>query len=252
MQCDGAQPVCGRCKGMAYKCVYSNLGKRIRKFDPTVMTSGSGIEVSRDDLAGLTELSTLRVAVQEYERLVKDIIPKIPEAEQAEALEAVGSINSRVQQAQLGRFSQESETVKSPETPRSLPYASVRSSQRYLGEVSDVHFFNVVDRLLRGQDGEPKTEPEDEAMSSYEQDEPPSAGPDGNRGIDLPSRQVADEYLNIYFSTIHVAYPFIPRSKFLRTYDRYMNSQEAENWDGYWLGTLCMPFKTWRSRNNFS
>jgi hypothetical protein len=56
----------------------------------------------------------------------------------------------------------------------------------------------------------------------------------------LPKPGVAAEYLEIYFSTINIAYPFLQKAVFLKQYENLRDSTEASGVDNSWLATLCM------------
>ena len=43
----------------------------------------------------------------------------------------------------------------------------------------------------------------------------------GLTDIRLPNRKKADSLIDIYFSTIHVAYPFICRQQFMKEYEAF-------------------------------
>ncbi len=54
-----------------------------------------------------------------------------------------------------------------------------------------------------------------------------------------PTPGLADEYIDTYFSTIHIAYPFVPRSSFLRIYTKARDSGLATEVGTSWLAILC-------------
>lgn len=89
-------------------------------------------------------------------------------------------------------------------------------SPGYLGEVSDIRFVNLVKKILQTQDGYATTQKD---FESYDQGE--SLSP-SNRPlcstILLPVFEEARHYINAYFTTIHIAYPFIPESPFIQNY----------------------------------
>lgn len=127
-------------------------------------------------------------------------------------------------------------TILDAESPTRPRPRSVANSQRYLGEASDVRFFNLVKRALQEEN---LSEWDDEGMDSYEQDDAddPAARV---AEVELPSPEVANGYLDMYFSTIHVAYPFIPRSTFMKTYREVREHGVTEDIDISWLALLRM------------
>ena len=85
------------------------------------------------------------------------------------------------------------------------------AGERFLGEASDIVFYNTVKQSLHVQSpasgsnvqGSPEI-----AEASYEQYKP-TQRPKHELSSIMPSRATADRYLDIYFSTIHIAYPFL-------------------------------------------
>lgn len=124
--------------------------------------------------------------------------------------------------------------IRDGESPTKPRQRSITNSQRYLGEASDVRFFNLVKRALQDEN---LSERDDEGMDSYEQDDAddPAACV---ASVELPSPEIADGYLDMYFSTIHVAYPFIPRLSFMKTYRKVREHGVTEDTDISWLALL--------------
>ena len=181
-------------------------------------------------------VAALRDAIAEYEQLLRDAAPTLPEPERTEVMASLNSINGRVENAfsHLGGKDTLQPILKAEPPSRRRP-RSVANSQRYLGEPSDVRFFNLVKRVL--QEASPSER--DEGMDSYEQDDAEDASA-CDASVDLPSPEVAERYLDIYFTTIHVAYPFIPRSSFMKTYRNVCENGITEDIDFSWLALLRM------------
>lgn len=127
-------------------------------------------------------------------------------------------------------------------------------SQRYLGRISDVHFFHVLTGFLR--DVNWKENWKDEAASinrpvenadGYDDRDEPV--PDSLRDhfsdvflLEAPGTgAAAARYIDIYFSTIHVAYPFVPRSLFEEACRSLHASsrQQDEDFSGPGLALHC-------------
>lgn len=110
--------------------------------------------------------------------------------------------------------------------------------QRYLGEASDVRFFNLVARVL--QKPNLLAAQADERMDSYEQDDSmcTTLAPAASR-VDMPSLETADMYIDIYFSTIHIAYPVISERAFLKPYRALRESGSIDGVSNSWLAALC-------------
>lgn len=227
-QCDGKRPACSRCKGYGYKCSYSGLGRG--KYDRPTEDAAEPSSGHVDD----TVANLLRQAITGYEDLIQELAPRLSDSDQNHALEYVASVNRRIesfliQAKPLSRTAVSAEWLSNPQS------RAPNESQRYLGEVSDVRFFNLIKRVLQ-KDNANRT---DDDMDSYEQDDliSSSLSPKFVSG-ELPSHEAAEAYLEIYFSTIHIAYPFIPKGAFMRTYKRIRETGTIEDIDITWLATL--------------
>lgn len=55
----------------------------------------------------------------------------------------------------------------------------------------------------------------------------------------LFDRDTADNLINIYFSTIHIAYPFIDRRRFLEDYEKYWDNERRESLPSVSIALLC-------------
>lgn len=215
--------------------MYSESGRRSTKtkyrLDHPSPTSSASSPAVNSGLVG-----SLRDAVAEYEQLLRDAAPTLPEPERTKVMTTLTSINGRVENAfsRLGGRDTP-QTIPKAESPSRRRPRSVTNSQRYLGEPSDVRFFNLVKRVLQEQSPSER----DEGMDSYEQDDADDAAA-CDASVDLPSFHVAERYLEIYFTTIHVAYPFIPRSSFMKTYRDVRERGVTEDIDISWLALLRM------------
>lgn len=119
----------------------------------------------------------------------------------------------------------------------SSPHSVHQHAQRYLGEVSDIHFFNVAKRTM----GDLRASPEmiDEAVDSYDQEEAIPARQMEFELSAMPDPVQAEQYMEAYFSTIHIAYPFVPKSSFMRRYQSLRLGGDIDNLSPSWLGLLC-------------
>lgn len=101
----------------------------------------------------------------------------------------------------------------------------------YLGQTSDTWVFNIAKEFLH--DDEPSRSPIENAIHSYDRGAPPL-----HRGMltELPTREAADAYVDIYFFTIHIAYPFVSRRSFLAQYEEFWADGKG---DDAWLSLLC-------------
>jgi hypothetical protein len=229
-KCDGTQPTCGRCTGYGYACRWNQAdGKK------------SILEGGRADLDWLSmdvDGQKLRDAITGYDNLIGDLRKNLSSDDCKMVDLRLASIqlpNHVVNQVGSGG----NITPPSPEQP----VAGNRSSipvQRYLGEASDIRFFHAMESTFGQQAGlDQQVDGASEGrVDSYEQEEIRPEVSDHNEGC-LPHRATADNLVNIYFSTIHIAYPFISEPDFRTTYEKFWQSESLEGFRGPWLSVLC-------------
>ncbi|KAJ0298699.1 hypothetical protein COL516b_009784 [Colletotrichum fioriniae] len=232
-KCDGKQPKCGRCVGYGYDCVYS-VGRPRRRREKATGNGDAGAEgTSAGAGPGAHTYAALKIAVDQYEALVQSLITQLPSAQQQQdAQTQLNSIKSQIDQAVNKTTSTETPSY-SPDVDRGQhnhhdyqpsPTPSLKPSQRYLGEVSDVHFFNVIKRILQTKDapGGGGSGGADHGFDSYEQDGDAllAGAAAGGRLVELPGPEKERKFTDVYFATIHLAYPFIPQSTFSKLCDR--------------------------------
>ncbi|KAI8660148.1 Zn(2)-C6 fungal-type domain-containing protein [Fusarium keratoplasticum] len=187
-KCDGKRPECGRCLGYGFTCSYA----KGRSWNPSPGTE------KRDALN--LDVEELRDTIDHYEELVGRLLSDSPQKECH--LKEFHEVKERARRA-LDGFTQD--TDAGPSTQLSDP-----NQHRYLGEVSDVHFFNLVKRFLQTSPGV------EQDFDSYEQEGEVSVGK--SRPTALPEPDEARRLCEVYFETIHLAYPFIPKSLFMETW----------------------------------
>jgi hypothetical protein len=194
--------------------------------------------VSQD--AGDISVGSMNDLLGEYERLLREVCDTLPERDRAGVDARMVSMKTRLA-AMLSQLRQTEALPKALNETRSVRLARpLVHSGRYLGEVSDVHFFNLVRRMvLANGDGNHEGISNDEGMDSYEQEDPIPQRLLSEVSLELPSPEVAEEYIEIYFTTIHIAYPFIPKSTFIRVYKKLRESSVYEDIDISWLALLC-------------
>jgi hypothetical protein len=113
--------------------------------------------------------------------------------------------------------------------------------QRYLGEASEVRFLHIMKQTLSGKVGpQPSLPPtHSEVWDSYEQDEITRHSNYEQKPFLLPPRATADSYLQIFFSTIHTAYPFVCQQAFQKQYEEFWKTDAPDKLHGPWLSLLC-------------
>lgn len=223
-QCDGQRPTCGRCQGYGYNCQWAQKRRRQHGIEEPCVQRWMSAQKTED-------VRALRNTVQAYESLLRRLKEKLNSDEQAliDAAFADTRNDERLAPAPSGSLLNCSRLL----LQRSIRRPS-HSSRRYLGKVSDVSFFNSVrDLLLRGQNG---------LMDSYERETIDALDvSEGQNDTELPGRASADTFVDIYFTTIHVAYPFIYRKQFLEDYCAFWERPPPSEPSPIFRALLCKP-----------
>lgn len=183
-----------------------------------------------------SETVALRQAVRAYDGLIRSLAVRLSSADRAAVDLTMSNIRQYLPQELIGQLAGQSHgdaTSLSRGEPQPLPTIS----RRYLGEASDVSFFNSVKNLLQDNthhdDGSAR-------VDSYERED--GGPPDWSDGVppELPNKEVADSFIDVYFSTIHVAYPFMCQQSFIQEYAQFWNAPSAKETQHTWLASLCM------------
>lgn len=156
-------------------------------------------------------------AIQLQERLLDHVISLLPSGPEQEAiLLKNASVKSQLDNAISNTKAEVLPHAVASESRSTSPSSRSDRSPGYLGEVSDIRFVNLVKKILQTQDGTTMTQKD---FESYDQGDSllPSNKPSCPT-ILLPVFEEAEHYINAYFTTIHIAYPFIPESPFIQNY----------------------------------
>ena len=126
------------------------------------------------------------------------------------------------------------------ETPDNSQHEDT-GSQRYLGEASDIRFYNAVKQSLFPQPGNETDQPNNLTSRdcSYEQDKSSTRPRKCNLSMIIPSRATAEKYIHVYFTTIHIAYPFVPRVAFDEAHNEWWQSEPYQKLSDTWTSLLC-------------
>lgn len=213
-QCDGQQPVCGRCTGYGFTCVWSSSRSR---------------SIPQPGGSRVIDQSTLRSIVASYEALVMNLKERLDERQRSD----IEASHAYIQSHLPLRFSSSNESQVS-ET--SLPLRT----HTYVGTASDTHFFNTIKHAMSANS----------ETSKYRTDTERYDQPDSLRGIPrirkplkLPSAKLCHQYLDIFFSTIHCAFPFLSRSTVEERLGR-ISADGASDTDPSWTAQLSMSMST--------
>ncbi|KAF4333153.1 transcriptional activator acu-15 [Fusarium beomiforme] len=171
----------------------------------------------------LGAIHELRDAIDCYENLVHRILSK-KKQDHFDSKELHKTVKDRAKKALDRVVSITDSRAGNIDSISDLDQVShLRPSQnqhRYLGEVSDIHFFNLVKGFLQTQDLSNLKQ----HFDSYEQDGEIWETNDGsNEPTALPGLIETRELVEVYFSTIHIAYPFIPQFPFMAVWDEFQS-----------------------------
>lgn len=159
-----------------------------------------------------------RDAITVYDTLIRDLRKKL-------SPDDCKMVDMRLASIQLPNRSAKQDEREGTTTP-DRPVAEdlhLDSAQRYLGEASDIRFFRTVKATFGQQD----LEVPEAQVDSYEQESIRPGVSEQDRGC-LPNRTAADNLVNIYFATIHIAYPFISEPEFRTTYEKFWQSESLD------------------------
>ncbi|EGU78122.1 hypothetical protein FOPG_12956 [Fusarium oxysporum f. sp. conglutinans race 2 54008] len=204
-KCDGRKPECSRCVGYGFTCLYAKTRSRRH-------------EVNEDDGGcdgpSSNAIDELRDAINGYDDLVHRLSSK-KKQDRFDPKESHNQVKDRVKKALDRVADTRAADIASPsDQDRASQLTSSQNQHRYLGEVSDVHFFNLVKGFLQTKD---LSNPEQD-FDSYEQDgEVWTTNNESNGPTLLPGLAQTRDLVKVYFSTIHIAYPFIPQSTFMES-----------------------------------
>ena len=242
-QCDGQHPVCSHCQGYGYACTWSeNENNRSRSIDtshvhsPTVTTTG---ELRQSSLP--EHPAKLHQAIRSYDKLISNLRLNLNDSSRAAVDLSLSYIRSQLPEDITHSLEPEISSATSAvpgSSPRNGSRERASKTRRYLGEASDVHFFHMVKQVLGNR--QLSDNMIDHDMQSYDQEELPFGSPNDQRDrLHLPSRDIADKYIDIYFCTIHVAYPFISKQSFMVHYEKFWKGDFEVGKSSPWLPLLC-------------
>lgn len=117
------------------------------------------------------------------------------------------------------------------------------NSPVYVGKASEIHSLNTVMDFVSQQKEWPT---KDQGTSDHQRDEQTDVFGDFyfEKPLKLPAKEIALEYLDIYFSTIHIAYPFLSKSMVLHYAHRVLSGDLKDVEIRPWLALLsesCVP-----------
>lgn len=181
-----------------------------------------GPNAPRGGLPGLSR------AIDSYESLIQQLRRNLDDARQAALDASLGEIRRHVPQREQVR------ATDSGGAPEDNDAASVSSPPTYLGKASDLHFIHSIRQCVQG--------PTDaETAQNYSQTHTPESLTLFKYDMLFPSPAEAEQFLDVFLSTIHVAYPFICKSVLLDAFKKFQAGDINKPEFRPWLALLSMP-----------
>ncbi|KAF4943528.1 hypothetical protein FSARC_14900, partial [Fusarium sarcochroum] len=210
-KCDGKRPICGRCAGYDYLCTWERQRKPRDKHRKQTSPSLDG-------------LASLQYIYEKHERLILSSTSNLNEDLNDEIKNSLASIKaSMCPQRSTLNTADACSTFQRPH------------NQKYLGEISDMNFLNLVKHVTRS-DGESPDSYQDTDDYDTEQAALYCNLPDYL--MEIPRWNEARENLNTYFSVVHCAYPFVHRITLEKKLQMFLEEGAATNITASWLSLL--------------
>lgn len=203
----------------------------------------------------------LREAISEYETLMQKFLPKLPSPkEQDDARHILARLkaanralltDTAQQTAKIPAVAQTSTGTGTGSASNASPTSpscrqTLLQAERFLGEVSDVRFFNLVKQVIQNQLGSIDA---NQGVDSYEQDgdvlSPKTTVDRPNRLVKLPKAEQIASFTQVYFSTVHLAFPFIPQTLFMRSIREAETSLDDAPQHCTTLALICKWWYCW-------
>lgn len=195
--------------------------------------------VSSAEEKGVHGQSDLREAIRQYEILLEGCLSELPPSKRDEADQVLARMKT------ADRALSEAKTATSTANPRQAgmlldapsPRQTQLQTERFLGDVSDVRFFNLIKQVMQSHLGPTEAK---QSIESYEQDDN-SLSPSvvSNRVAQLPDPDKLIVFTNAYFSTIHLAFPFICQAPFMRSLNKVQTTTNSASIDSTTLALIC-------------
>ncbi|KAI0098667.1 fungal-specific transcription factor domain-containing protein [Nemania sp. FL0031] len=220
LKCDGNRPICGRCAGYSYSCTWSSTSRYRDSSSPQSSPPAAAGEVERR-----------QSIFQKYQQLVFSVCSQLPEDTKKEVYHRLAFIQAHV----CPQIDGQADTFTP--APDAVPSLVQRLHNRgYLGETSDVRFFNLVKKIASPESGDPHDTTED--LDNYDSEELIPVRHLPNPLAHMPPRAMVAEYLDLYFNTIHIAYPFVGKYVFMSKLEILQTQGFTEDLTHSWLSLL--------------
>ncbi|GAM91361.1 hypothetical protein ANO11243_094100 [Dothideomycetidae sp. 11243] len=220
-KCDGRQPMCGRCEGYGYACHWGEHRDGNGRIMPPVPAQTA---------------SALQYSLRAYDRLLMTLRSTATESDQAKIDEEMARARRHLP-SDFFETDASTDNEESPTNDSATGDIAGVTLPRYLGKASDLSYINELRVRIRDEYG---TNSPDAGPESYDNDEVECSSNAKWSESMLPKRQSVDQLIDIYFTTIHIAYPHISRPVFMVEYDKFWDQRpEAPRPSDAWYAKFC-------------
>ncbi|KAI1152510.1 fungal-specific transcription factor domain-containing protein [Nemania diffusa] len=229
VKCDGRRPICGRCAGYSYYCTWPAVSRR--------QESSQSPQPAPTAASAAWHTVTASEMLEKYQQLVSSVCAGLPDSVLSQVHASLDFIQTQAC-AQIALPVDEC----TPPSPRDAAHSPRTQGLGYLGETSDVRFVNNLIRTTHSPDdfsGRDARDSTAEELANYDSEQLVSNRPLSDPLAYLPcSKDTALDYLENYFTTIHIAYPFVRRRVLISKFETLLNTELHSLQSHSWLSLL--------------
>ena len=224
--------MCCRCEGYGFDCTWTSRRPRGSRSGPTsatvVFSDGRHYRSPASRSSPLQDhLPAYSKAVKSYETLIQEIRANLDSSRQAALDFSLQDIRRLVPQEPKDDQS----ALDDAEVNADVGMAAA-PSPTYVGKASDIHFIHSIRQCVHGRRDVAE---EDTPTQNYSQTHVLENSTTLKHPLLFPSPAEADQFLDVYLSTIHIAYPFMPNSVLLDAFQRFQKGEVHEPEFRPWL-----------------
>lgn len=212
--------MCSRCEGYSFNCTWSTRRRRVSRNSARATTDLlTDNRQCRSPLSPLQDhLPAYSRAVKSYETLIEEIRARLDSSQQAALDLSLQDIRRLVPQ-------EPAEHEQVPDSANAITRVGIAtaSSPTYVGKASDIHFIQSIRQCVHGL-GTAEEVPAQNYSQTYVSESLAAL----THPLLFPSQTEADQHLDVYLSTIHIAYPFISKPILLDAFERFQKGEVHE------------------------
>ncbi|ODQ53077.1 hypothetical protein SAICODRAFT_25572 [Saitoella complicata NRRL Y-17804] len=223
VKCSGDRPACQHCRTYGFECKYELSRKRNR---------------AQDEITELRQINTT------YQQLLRNILPHLPQGPASavtEALRQTNALGSPSRSSGDDPFDADADEVSSLHSLDAIEEdfntIDLNRPEGFIGPATDVAFVRAIISKLNEKDHAPSAHatpgrnPDSTSTSIsrhpdihttfHLDDVKPGPDPSTVETSILPSRHLADIFLERYWGCSHIVFPFLDRRQFMERYDTF-------------------------------